>query len=178
MMSRLTYVISGCTVMTYGSGQRSPEGRTFEPRPRPVAAVRSTARCRGAIGARLFHFSAASLSLPTASPAVERTSPGERVQAGVHGKASRQFDSAGTVVRICQKNIDQRSREPGPRGALAARKRSWLSRSRALHAPFIWNIDSTVCCPTNSLRRISCWCLSGDRRSEEPPPNQPHLLRR
>src|SRR6266566_8644789 len=122
-MIGLTDVISGCIVMTYGPRQRCPKSRTSESRSRLAAAVRSTARRRRAFGARLLHFFPTGLSVFTASPALERTSSGERIQAGVHGKASTQFDSAGAVVRICQKNLDQRSRESSAVGAPATRRR-------------------------------------------------------
>ena len=132
----LTYVTNRCINMTYRSRQRCPESQASEPRSGLVAAVRSTARRRGAIGARLCHLSTASLSIPPAGRALESASPSERIQAGVHGEAPTQFDSAGAVVRICQEDLDQRSREPGTVGAPATRGRSWLSPSRLRHGPF------------------------------------------
>src|SRR5437660_11887839 len=174
----LTYVTNRCINMTYRSRQRCPESQASEPRSGLVAAVRSTARRRGAIGARLCHLSTASLSIPPAGRALESTRPGERIQAGVHGEASTQFDSAGAVVRICQEDLDQRSREPGALGAPATRGRSWLSPSRLRHGPFSWSIDLTACCPTNWLRHITCSCPTVDPRSEGQAPHPPQLFQR
>jgi hypothetical protein len=164
----LTGVIYGCTIMTYGSRQRRAESRAAEPCSRLTAADRSTARGRRAVGSRLFHFLPASLSIPATSAKVERTSSGERAQAGVHGQAPTQLDSASAVACICQENLNQRSRESSAIGVLATRGRSWLSRSRSGHGAWSWNIDLTACYPANWLRHISCWCRPGDERSENP----------
>ena len=162
----LTYVISGCICMTYGPRQRGAESRAVESCSRAAAADRSAARCRRAVGARLFHFRPTSLSIPAASAKAERAGSRERAQAGVHSQAPTQFDSEGAVVRICQKHLNQRGREPGATGAPATRGRSWLSRGQARHASFDWNIDLTACRPTNWLRLISCWYRTGDGRLE------------
>lgn len=175
---RLTDVTYGCIVMTYGPRQRCPKSRTSESRSHAATAVRSAARRRRAIGSRLFYFSPASLSLPAAGPAVEGTSPGERIQAGVHGQAPTQFDSASAVERICQENLNQRSRESSAIGVLATRGRSWLSQSQSRHGVLSWSIDLTACYPANWLRHISCWCPTGDGRPEAHPPNQPKFFRR
>jgi hypothetical protein len=174
----LTGVIYGCIVMTYGARQRCPKSGTSESRSPDAAAVRSTARCGGAFGARLLHFSSTSLSLSAASPAVERSSTGKRSQAGIHGKAPTEFDSAGAVVRICQKNLDQRSRDPSAVGAPATRGRSWLSRSRSWRTDFSWSITLIACCQTNWLKCISCSCPVGGELSEVCPPNPIQLLGR
>ena len=177
-MSSLTDVIYGCIVMTYGARQRCPKRGTSEPRSRATARVRSTARCGRAFGTRLLHFSSTSLSLSAASPAVERSSTGQRSQAGIHGKAPRQFDSAGAIVRICQKNLDQRSRHPSAVGAPATRGRSWLSRSRSRRADFSWSIALIACCQTNWLRCISYWYPIGGGLLEVCPPNPIQLFGR
>jgi hypothetical protein len=143
-MTGLTDVIDGCIVMTYGARQRCPKSRTSEPCSPPAAAVRSTARCGRAFSTRLLHFSPAGLSLSPTSSALKGASSGERGQTGVHSKASAQFDSAGAVVCICQKNLDQRSRDSSAAGVSATRGRSWLSRSRYRNAPFSWSIALIV----------------------------------
>jgi hypothetical protein len=163
-MSSLTDVIYGCIVMTYGARQRCPKGRTSEPCSRSAAAVRSTSRGSRAIGARLFDFASASLSVSTAGPRAEGASAGERIQAGVYGQASTPFDSARAVVRLCQKDLDQRSRESSARGVLTTRGRSWLSRSRCRRAAFSWSIVLIACCPTSWRRYISYSCPSGGGR--------------
>lgn len=174
----LSLVIYGCIVMTYGPRQRGAESRAAESCSRPSAADRRTARSRRAIGARLFHFSPASLSIPAASAKAERARPDKRAQAGIYGQASTRLDSARSVVRLCQENLNQRSREPGAIGALATRRRSWLSRGQSRHARFGWNIDLTACRLTNWLRPINCWYPIGDGRLERHPLNHSILIRR
>jgi hypothetical protein len=173
----LTRVICGCIVMTYGSRQRGRESRAAESCSRPAAADRSTARGCRAIGARLFHFSPTSVSIPAAGAKAERASSCERAKAGVYRQAPTQFDPAGAVVRICQTNLDQRGRDSSAPGVPATRGRSWLSRRRSRHDVFSWNIGSIACCRTNWLRHISCWCPTVDGPSEPHPSNHPNLLR-
>jgi hypothetical protein len=177
-MTSLTNVIYGFTVMTYGARQRRPKGRTSESCSRSAAAVRSTSRCSRAIGAGLFDFASSSLSLSTAGPRVEGASSGERIQVGVHGQASTPFDSARAVVRLCQKDLDQRSRESSARGVLITRGRSWLSQSRSRRATFSWSIALIACCPTSWLRYISYSCPSGGGRWAVRPPDPMQLSRR
>jgi|RhiMetdeSRZDD1v2_1073273.scaffolds.fasta_scaffold188422_2 hypothetical protein len=165
-MTYLTYVTNSCINMTYGSRQRCPESQASEPRSGLAASVRSIARCRCAIGAGLCHFSTASLSIPAAGRALESTSPSERIQAGIHGETSTQFDSAGAVVRIWQEDLDQRSREPGAVGAPATRARSWLNRSRFKHTLFSGSIVSIVCCQRSCPKLIRCWYRINASRSQ------------
>jgi hypothetical protein len=174
----LTRVIYGCIVMAYGPRQRGAESRAAEPCSCPPAADRSTARGRRAFGARLFYFFSTSLSISAASAKAETAGARERAQAGVHSQASTQLDSARAVVRICQKDLHQRSREPGAIGAPATRGRSWLSRSQSRHLSFGWNIDLTASGLTNWLRLISCWCPTGDGPLQRRPRNHPILIRR
>ena len=174
----LTCAIYGCTVMTYGTSQRGAESRAAESCSCPASADRSTARGRRAVIARLFHFASTSLSIPAASGKAERAGRSERVQAGLYSQAATQLDSARAVVRICQKNLNQRSREPSAIGVPAARGRSWLSRSQSLHARFGWNIDLIGYRLTNWLRLISCWYPTGDGRLQEHPLSHCILIRR
>jgi hypothetical protein len=174
----LTRVICSCTVMTYGPRQRGAESRAAESCTRPTAAERAIAGGRRAVGARLFHFSPTSVSIPAASTAVERAGSGKRAKAGVHSQASTEFDPARAVVRICQKDFNQRSREPGASVVPATRGRSWLSRGQSRHGHFGWNIDLTACGLTNWLRLISCWYPTGDERLQEHPVNHSRIIRR
>jgi hypothetical protein len=174
----LTHVIYGCTVMTYEPRQRGAESRAAESCSCPTAAERSTARSCRAVGARLLHFFSSSLSIPAASAKTERAGTRERAQAGIHSQALTQFDSARAVVRICQKDLHQRSRESGAVSVPATRGRSWLSRGQSRHASFGWNIDLTACWLTNWLRHISCWCPTGDGRLQRYPLNHSVLIRR
>jgi hypothetical protein len=160
-MVGLTDVIYSCTLMAYGPRQRCPKGRTSEPSTGAIKAVRATARSGRTLCARLFDFSPASLSLFATGSAAEGTSAGERVQAGVHGKAPTQFDSARAMVRLCQKDLDQRSRDASAASVPATRGRSWLNRNRSRRAAFGWNIALIACCQTNWLRYISCSCPIG-----------------
>ena len=174
----MTCVIYGCMVVTYGPRKRGRESRAAKSCSRPATPDRATARGCRAIGARLFHFFSTSLSIPAASGKAERAGPSKRVQAGLHSQAATQLDSARAVVRICQKNLNQRSREPSAIGVPATRGRSWLSRSQSRHACFGWNIALIACRLTNWLRLISCWYPTGDGRLQEHPLNHSILIRR
>lgn len=164
--------------MTYRPCQRRPKGGTFEPCSRPAPAVRSTPRSGRAARTRLFDLSPASLSLSAASPAVEGARAGGRTQAGVHGQASPQFDSARTVVRICPANLDQRSRKPRPGSSFASRGRSCLRRSESQRGAFIWSITLIAYCLRSWRGRINCWCRTGDGPSEAQAVNRTRLSRR
>jgi hypothetical protein len=174
----LRCVIYGCTLMTYEPRQRGAKSRAAEPCSCAAATDRSTARGRRAVGARLFHFFPTSLSIPAASAKAETAGARERAQVGVHSQASTQLDSARAVVRICQKDLHQRSREPGAVGAAATRGRSWLSRGQSRLAPFGWNIDLIASGLTNWLRLISCWCQTGDGPLQRRPWSHSILIRR
>jgi hypothetical protein len=174
-MNGLTRVIYSCIVMTYGPRQRCPKGRTSESCSRVAAAVRSTAQCRRAFSTRLFDFCSTSIPLFATGSAVEGASACERIQAGIYGKASAQLDPARAVVRICQKDLNQRSRESSARGAAATRGRAWLRRSQPWRAAFNWSITLIDCRQTNWLRYISCSCRSGGEQSETRSLNPTHL---
>ena len=176
-MTGLTYVTGGCTVMTYGPRQRRPKSRTSEPRTCAIGAIRRTPRCGRATSAGMLHFSSAGVSLRAAGPVSKETCCGERIQTGVHGKAPTQFDSARAVVRICQKDVDQRSRDSSAASVPATRGRSWLSRGRSRRDVFSWNIGLIACCRTSWRRRMSCWCPTADGRSEPHRSNHPNLFR-
>ena len=174
----LTYVIYGCTVMTYGARQRGAESRAAESCSRSSEADRATARSRRAVGSRLFHFFPPSLSVPAAGGKAERAGPSKRVQAGLHSQAATQLDPACAVVRICQKDLNQRSREPSAIDVPATRGRSWLSRGQSRHVCFGWNIDLIAYRLINWLRLINCWYPTGDGRLQEHPLNHSILIRR
>jgi hypothetical protein len=176
-MSALTYVMSGCTFMTYGPRQRRPKSRTSEPRTHALGAIRRAPRCGRATSAGMLHFCSAGVPLRAAGPAFKGACCGERIQTGVHGKAPTQFDSSRAVVRICQEDVDQRSRDSSAASVPATKGRSWLSRSQPRRAVFSWSIVLIVCHQTSLLRYISCSCRIGDEQSEvHPGPIQ--LLRR
>ena len=178
MRMRLSYDINGCIVMTYGPCQRGAESRAAESCPRSAAADRAPAGSRRAPGARLFHFVATGVSLPAACAAAARAGCRQRAKAGVHRQAVPQADSARTVVRICQRDLHQRSRQQGAAGVPSTKRRSWLSRGQSRHAHFSWNIDLTACWPTSWLRLISCWCPTGDERLQGHLLNHTILIRR
>ena len=168
-MTDLTYVIYGCSVMTYGARQRRPKSRASEPRTRVIGAIRRSARCGRATSAGLFHFSSASVPLRAAGPALEGADSGERIQTGVHGKAPTQFDSAGAGVRICQKDVNQRSRDSSAASVPATRGRSWLSRGQPRRDAFNWSIVLIACHQTSWLRHITYSCLNGGEQSKVRP---------
>ena len=178
MRGRLRSVTNSCILMTYGSRQRRRKSRAPQPRARFAAAVQASARCRRALGARLLYLSTTGISVPAASAAVERTSGRNRIEGGLHGEAAAQFDSAGAVVRICQKTLDQRSGQPCVARASATRARSWLSRSHPSHAPFSWSIVSIGCCRRSWPKPIRCWCRINVGRSQaQSLPTSPRVRR-
>jgi hypothetical protein len=177
-MRGLRYVINGCILMTYESRKRSSKGRAAEPRAEIAPAIRGSAGGSRAFGRRLLYLSSASLSLPATSTKIERTCGCGRIEVGLHGEATTQFDSAGAVVRICQTTLDQRGGQPRVARVAATRARSWLRPSHFHHALFSWNIVLTVCCPTSWLRLFSSWCQINAGRSPSQYQTEIHKLRR
>lgn len=168
----LPYVITGCIVMTYESCQRRPKSRASQSRSHAAARLRSTARCRRAVGTRLFHFFQAGLSLPPTSPTVEGAAGGQRTQTGVYCETATQFDSAGAVVRICQELIDQRSGQPCLAGTAATRTRAWL-RAAPLES-FAWNIGLIVCLRRSWHKSFKPWRRrSSASLAQTPKPRMP-----
>jgi len=178
MRAHLRCVINSCILMTYGSRQRCRKSRAPQPRARFAAAVQASARCRRALGARLLYLPTTSISVPPARAAVESTSGRGRIEGGLHGEAAAQFDSAGAVVRICQKTLDQRSGQPCVARAAATRARSWLSRSRFHHPLFSWSIVSIGCCQISWPKPTRCWCRINAGRSQPQGPYTSRKLRR
>jgi|SRR3954452_5101610 len=86
-----------------------------------------------------------------------------------HGKAPTQFDSAGAVVRICQKDVNQRSRDSSAASVPATRGRSWLSRGQPRRDAFNWSIVLIACHQTSWLRHITYSCLNGGEQSKVRP---------
>ena len=171
-------VINGCILMTYESRQRRSKSRTAQPRAGFAPAVRATSRGRRALGQRLLHLSTTGISLPSAGTSAEGARSGDRIEAGIHGKAAARFDSEGTVVRICQTTLDQRGGQPRVARAVATRARSWLRPSHFHHALFNWNIVLTVCCPTSWPKSFSSWCRINAGRSRPQRPSAIHQVRR
>src|ERR1700675_4367716 len=112
----LKSVIYSCTVVTYGSRQRERKGRTPQPCSRTAAAVRSSARCGSADGARLRCLSASSLSLSAASPPFEATSPHRRRQGRFAREALPKVGATSALVREHHWSIAKRNRQPGVTG--------------------------------------------------------------
>src|SRR3954468_4874929 len=115
-----------------------PKGRASQSCSHSAPRILSTARCRRAVGARLFHLSPTGISVPPTSTAIEGAVGGQRTQASVYSETAAQFDSTGAVVRICQERIDQRSGQPCLAGTAAKRARAWLRA--APRETFAWNI--------------------------------------
>ena len=151
-------VIYGCTVVTYGSRQRSRESRTPQPCPRTAAAVRSSARCGSADGAGPQCLSASSLSLSAAGPPFEATSSHRRHQGRFHREALPRVGTTSALVREHHWSIAERNRQPGVAGGPEAEKRAWLSAPHRSAALFSWNIDSIVYCRPSWSRHTSYWC--------------------
>ena len=171
-------VINSCILMTYESGQRRPKSRTPQPRAGFAPAVRATSRGRRASCQRLLNLSTAGISLPSAGTSAEGARSRDRIEVGIHGKATARFDSAGAVVCICQTTLDQRGGQPRVNRAAATRARSWLRPDRIRHVPFSWSIVSTVCCPTSWPRSFSPWCRINAGQSQLQYPVAHHKLRR
>jgi hypothetical protein len=156
MRCALTRVVYGCMFMTDTTRQRNPESRAPQSCARPIGAGRAALRCGRTVGTGLLHFAAASLSLPRTSSVAETTGPAKRSQTGIHGEASSQSGRARPDVRCRKRIVDQRGGQPSVARAAAAKAGAWVSRNQFGHEPCSWNIDSIVCCRTNSLTRTSC----------------------
>ena len=156
---RLRRVIYGCTVVTYGSGQRERKSRTPQPCSRTAAAVRSSARCGSAAGRGPQCFSASSLSLSAAGPPFEATSPHRRHQGRFHREALPRVGATSALVREHHRSVTKRNRQPGVAGGPEAEKRAWLSAPHRTATLFSWNIDSIVCSSGNWSKPTNCWCL-------------------
>ena len=154
----LCCVIYGCTVVTYGSRQRERKSRTPQPCSRTAAAVRSSARCGSADGARPRSLSASSLSLSAAGPPFEATSSHWRHQGRFHRKALPKVGTTSALVRKHHWSIAKRNRQPGVVSGPEAEKRAWLSALHRTAALFSWNIDSIVCSSGNWSKPINYWC--------------------
>src|SRR5882724_1906802 len=63
--------------------------------------------------------------------------------------------------------VHQRGGQPSVARAAAARARAWVSRNQFGHAPCSWNMDSIVCCRTNSRTCTICSCRIDISQSEE-----------
>ena len=163
----MTCVAYGCMFMAGATRQRVSEGRTPQSSSRPAAARRSALRGGRAVGARLLHITASSLSVPRTSSTAETSGPAKRSQAGIHGEASTQPGSARTLLRCGKRIVHQRGGQPSVARAAAARARAWVSRNQFGHAPCSWNIDSIVCCRTNSRTCTSCSCRIDISQSEK-----------
>ena len=178
MKAGLRCVTNSCMLMTYGARQRHSEGRAPQPCASSAAAVRSTARCRRTLGARLCHISAASVPLSATSATAETTSRHQRAQVGIHSEAAAQFDPTGAVVRICQKTLDQRCGQPRAARVAATKARSWLSRSRLHDALFSGSIVSIGCCQKSWPKPIRFWCRINVSRSQPQSPPASRKSRR
>ena len=150
-------VIYGCTFVTYGSRQREGKSRTPQPRPRAAAAVRSSARCGSADGARPQCLSASSLSLFAAGPPFEATSPHQRYQGRFHREALPRVGTTSSLVREHHWSIAKRNRQPGITGGPEAEKRAWLSALHRTATLFNWTIDSIVCSSGYWSKPTNCW---------------------
>jgi len=154
----LLCVIYGCTVVTYGSCQRSRKSRTSQPCPRIAPAVRSAAGRGGADGAGPRYFTSSGLSLSAAGPPFEATSPHRRHQGRLHREALPRVGTTSALVREHHWSIAKRNRQPGVAGGPEAKKRAWLSALHRTAALFSWNIDSIVCSSENWSKSTNCWC--------------------
>ena len=153
--------------MTGAARQRNPENRASQSRARPVAAFRSTFRRSRTTGPGLLHFAASSLSIPRTSSTAERADPAQRSQTSIHRQTSTQPGPARAHVCCGQRIVHQRGGQPSVARAAAARARAWVSRNQIGNVPFSWNIDSTVCCQTNSRTCISYSSQIDASQSEE-----------
>ena len=169
----LRHVIYGCTFVTYGSHQRGRKSRTPQPCSRTLAAVRSSARCSRADGARPRCLSTPSLSLSAAGSPFETTSSHRRYQGRFHCEALARVSATRARFREHYGSLVKRDRQPGVVGGPEAEKRAWLSGPHRTATLFSWNIDSIVCRQTSLLTYTRCSCQIGVSQSEEKLRKQP-----
>src|SRR6516225_999574 len=154
----LRHVIYGCTFVTYGSRQRGRKSRTPQPCSRTLAAVRSSARCSRADGARPRCLSTPSLSLSAVGSPFETTSSHRRYQGRFHCEALARVSATRARFREHYGSLVKRDRQPGVVGGPEAEKRAWLSGPHRTATLFSWNIDSIVCSSRNWNKFTNCWC--------------------
>ena len=153
--------------MTDAACQRCSESRATQSRTGPASPGGPAIRCGQATCEGMFHIPSSSPSLSRTSSASEVASSGQRSQAGIHRQASPQ--SGPTRAHVCrgQRIVHQRGGQPSVARAAATRTRAWVRRNQVGNAPSSWNIDLTVCCPTNSRTCMSCSSPIDASQSEE-----------
>ncbi len=169
-MTLLTNVTYGCSLVTYGPRQRCSKSRASQPRSPVASTARPSTRCGSEDGPRLFHLSAAGVSLPPASAALETAASGRRCQDRVYGETLTGVGRTGPFARgRCGAVVRGGCQSSAARPAASARG-AWLSaRSKA---ELSWSIDLIVCWQRSWLRPTSCWRLTSDNRSANRTPRR------
>jgi hypothetical protein len=155
---RLKCVISGCTVMTGGAYQPSPQSPATQSRPADPGTGRGSARRSGADGARLRNLAAAGLPLLAGSASVDRTAGGRRPEDRFYREVVAPLGGAGSFLRQGQTADVKRVGQSRAARVAAAEMRRWRSVPRLDATRSSWNIASTACSLPNSSEFTNCWC--------------------
>ena len=164
--SDLTNVINGCTFVTNES-QRHRKGGASQPCARVASSVRRIAGRSRTSGQAVLDLSTTSLSLSATRPAAETAGSGGRIQNGIYGQTSGEFNRTDKVVCRPERAVVERCGESRVARFVRTRARAWVSRSRFGDALWSWNTDLIVCWKRSWLRSTRCWFLRIAIESEQ-----------
>lgn len=157
-MTLLTAVIYGCSLMTYGPRQRCSKSRASQPRSPVAATGRPSARGGANDGPPLFHLSAAGVSLPPASAALETAASGRRCQDRVYGETITGVGRTGPFARNRRGAVVRGGCQSSAALPAAPARGAWLSARPKLGLS--WSIGLIVCWQRSWPGPTSCWRLS------------------
>ncbi len=96
-------------------------------------------------GQAVLDLSTTSLSLSATRPAAETAGSGGRIQNGIYGQTSGEFNRTDKVVCRPERAVVERCGESRVARFVRTRARAWVSRSRFGDALWSWNTDLIVC---------------------------------
>jgi hypothetical protein len=163
---RLLCVICGCTVMTGGAYQPSPQSPASQSGPADSGACRGSARGGRRDGARLRNLAAASLPLSARSTSLDRTGPGRRPEGRFHREVVTPLGDASPFLRQGETANAKRAGQSRAARLAAAEMKRWRSAPELDATCSRWNITSTACLPPNSSELTSYWCQTSAGYSE------------
>ena len=178
MKNLLTCDINRRTYMSYASRYRYTEGRAAQSGSHPTSGARTTAPSCRALGPRVVHFQAASLSLPRSGSAAQTARSCAGCQSFFYGQAFATSGGNAPHVR-CLHRIDlERDRQPSVAGGPAPWGRPWLTAGQIGHARCGWNINLIGWGQRNGLRLMSAWYLTRPVSPMGPRLHRPRSTRR
>ena len=178
MKNLLTCDINGRTYMSYASRYRCAEGRAAQSGSHPTSGARTTAPSCRALGPRLDHLQAPSLSLSPSGSEAPTARSCRRCQSFFYGQAFAASGANAPHVR-CLDRIDlERDRQPSVAGGPAPWGRPWLTAGQVGNARCGWNINLIGGGQRNWPKLMSAWCLTPPGSQMGPRPHRPQSTRR